>query len=71
MKDLFSTESLFGHGTSLGHKFKITNLFFGSILRRQVSFRCKFLGACNRAFEGVYGEVELWEDVDFLFYKLI
>jgi hypothetical protein len=38
MNDLFSTESLFGHGASLGHKFfKNTNLTFGSILRGQLS----------------------------------
>ena len=36
MKDLFRTESLFGHGTSFGHKFKNTDLTYGPILRGQV-----------------------------------
>ena len=38
MNDFFWTESLFGHGTSLGFKFKKnTHLTYGSILRGQVS----------------------------------
>ncbi len=37
MNDLFWTESLFGHGTSFGHKFKNTNLTYGPILRGQVT----------------------------------